>query len=109
MKEYNCDGSSTFQQLYIYGRLDRNPTELNSAAYGFAWSVAGFLLTPVLQKFGAEGVQRLRARVVAELKTTFASHYTQVVSLPEALQADAIAAYTKIGTGEKFLISPHKK
>jgi NADPH:quinone reductase-like Zn-dependent oxidoreductase len=51
---------------------------------------------------------RLRQRVVAELKTTFASHYTQVVSLQEALQLSNIAVYAKRATGEKFLINPNK-
>jgi hypothetical protein len=46
--------------------------------------------------------------VVSELKTTFASHYTQVVSLQETLQLDKIAIYNKRATGEKFLINPHK-
>jgi hypothetical protein len=46
--------------------------------------------------------------VVSELKTTFASHYTQVVSLPEVLQMSNIAVYNKRATGEKFLINPNK-
>ena len=46
--------------------------------------------------------------MVAELKTTFASHYTRVVSLQEALQLDNIAVYNKRATGEKFLINPNK-
>ena len=37
-------------------------------------------------KIGPADGAKLRQRVVAELKTTFASHYTQVVSLQEALQ-----------------------
>ena len=52
--------------------------------------------------------QRLRARVVAELKTTFASRYTREVSLTEALQLDAIGVYGKQATGEKFLLNPNK-
>jgi hypothetical protein len=55
----------------------------------------------------AEGA-KLRARVVAELKTTFASHYTQVVSLQETLQLSNIAVYARRATGEKFLINPNK-
>jgi hypothetical protein len=51
---------------------------------------------------------RLRERVVNSLKTTFASHYTQVVSLPEALELKNIATYNKRATGEKFLINPNK-
>lgn len=44
-----------------------------------------------------------------ELKTTFASHYTKVVSLAEALDPASIAVYTKRATGEKFLINPNKE
>ena len=55
----------------------------------------------------ADGM-KLRQRVVAELKTTFASHYTQVVSLQEALQLSHIAVYGKRATGEKYLINPNK-
>ena len=51
---------------------------------------------------------KLRQRVVAELKTTFASHYTQVVSLQEMLQLSHIAVYAKRATGEKYLINPNK-
>ena len=50
----------------------------------------------------------LRREEVAELKTTFASRYTQVVSLQEALQLSHIAVYGKRATGEKYLINPNK-
>jgi hypothetical protein len=46
--------------------------------------------------------------VASELKTTFASHYTQVVSLAEALQLSHLAVYGKRSTGEKYLINPSK-
>lgn len=107
MTEYSRYGSSTFKQIYIYGGLDRGPTEL-TRNFGFAWSVSGFLLTPFLQKIGFEALQKMRARVVAELKTTFASHYTKEISLTEALQLDMINSYAKFGTGEKYLINPSK-
>src|SRR5206468_1658058 len=58
--------------------------------------------------FDATDGARLRQRVVDELKTTFASHYTKVVSLQEALHPDNIAAYGRRATGEKYLINPHK-
>ena len=77
-------------------------------SYGLTWSVSGWLLTPFLQKIGVEGNQRLRARVAAGLKTTFASHYTQEISLPQALQLESIARYRKFSTGEKFLINPSR-
>ena len=63
---------------------------------------------PSLTQIGAEGGQRLRARVVAELTTTFASHYTREVSLAEMLRPDVAAAYNKRATGEKFLVCPNK-
>jgi hypothetical protein len=59
-------------------------------------------------KIGPVDGKRLRERVVDELKTTFASHYTRVVSLQEALDLANIAVYAKRATGEKFLINPNK-
>ena len=47
-----------------------------------AWGIGGWLLTPFLQKIGAAAAQKLRERVASEIKTTFASNYTKVVSLP---------------------------
>ncbi|WPH20260.1 zinc-binding dehydrogenase [Variovorax paradoxus] len=106
-KEYSRYGSTTHKQVYIYGGLDRSPTEF-VRNFGMAWGMGGWLLFPFLQKLGDEGVQRLKARVVAELKTTFASHYTREVSLLEALRLDAIGVYGKQATGEKFLLNPNK-
>jgi NADPH:quinone reductase-like Zn-dependent oxidoreductase len=104
---YNRYGSSVHKQVYVYGSLNTAPVEL-ARNYGMAWGVGGWLLTPFLQKIGRPEQQRLRQRVVNGLKTTFVSHYTQVVSLPEALELRNIAAYAKRATGEKFLINPHK-
>jgi NADPH:quinone reductase-like Zn-dependent oxidoreductase len=106
-KIYSRYGSSVYKQVYIYGGLDTRPIELNRA-FGMMWGVGGWLLFPFLQKIGAADGMRLRQRVAAELKTTFASHYSQVVSLQEALQLSNVAAYAKRATGEKFLINPHK-
>jgi NADPH:quinone reductase-like Zn-dependent oxidoreductase len=104
---YNRYGSSVHKQVYLYGMLDTRPVELNRA-FGMAWGVGGWLLFPFLQKIGPVEAAKLRQRVAAELKTTFASHYTQVVSLQEALQLSNIAVYSKRATGEKFLIDPNK-
>jgi NADPH2:quinone reductase len=105
--EYSRYGSSTHKQVYVYGGLDRGPTEFNRA-FGMAWGIGGWLLTPFLQKGGRELINKLRQRVAAEIKTTFASHYTQEVSLAGMLSLDAIAVYGKQATGEKFLITPNK-
>jgi len=106
-KEYSRYGSSVHKQVYIYGGLDTGPTILNRS-YGMMWGVGGWLLTPFLQKIGRPDQMRLRERVVSELKTTFASHYTKTISLTEALDLANIAAYAKRATGEKFLIDPNK-
>jgi len=106
-KQFSRYGSTTHKQVYIYGGLNTGPIEL-TRNYGQAWSVGGWLLTPFLQKIGRAGQTPLRERVVAELKTTFASRYTKVVSLPEALQLSNIAVYGKRATGEKYLINPNK-
>ena len=105
--EYSRYGSTKHKQVYIYGGLDRGPTEF-SRNFGTAWGIGGWLLTPFLQKIGPEAVQGLRQRVSAELKTTFASTYTKEVSLAEALQLDAIAVYGRQATGGKYLINPNK-
>jgi NADPH:quinone reductase-like Zn-dependent oxidoreductase len=106
-KVYSRYGSSVHKQVYIYGGLDTRPVEL-SRAFGMAWGVGGWLLTPFLQKIGPADGEKLRQRVAAELKTTFASHYTKVVSLQEALQLSNIAVYAKRATGEKYLVNPNK-
>jgi NADPH:quinone reductase-like Zn-dependent oxidoreductase len=105
-KTYSRYGSSVHKQVYIYGGLDTGPTELNRS-FGMVWGLGGWLLTPFLQKIGPEEGEKLRQRVAREIKTTFASHYTRVVSLAGALQLDTIAAYNKRATGEKFLIDPN--
>jgi len=105
MSEYNRYGSDVFKQVYIYGGLDRSQTTL-SRSFGFSWSLGGWLLTPFLQKAGIEKSMQLRARVAAEIKTTFASHYSEEISLAEVLSLDAMARYSQQATGEKFLIKP---
>jgi NADPH2:quinone reductase len=106
-KEYSRYGSTTHKQVYIYGRLDTNPTEFVNS-FGMAWGMGGWLLFPFLQKIGPAAAQKLRERVTAELKTTFASHYAKTLSLAETLQSDAISAYGKRSTGAKYLINPNK-
>jgi NADPH:quinone reductase len=104
--EYSRYGSSVHKQVYIYGALDTSPTLLNRN-FGMAWGIGGWLLTPFLQSAGGETFGRLRARVAAELTTTFASNYTREVSLAGMLNPDAFSEYVKRATGEKFLLTPH--
>ena len=106
-KEYSRYGSTTHKQVYLYGRLDTNVTEVN-VNFGMAWGIGGWLLFPFLQKIGPDATQKLKQRVASELKTTFASRYAKEVSLAEMLQPEMIAVYGKRATGEKFLLNPNK-
>ncbi|HEY5754240.1 MAG TPA: zinc-binding dehydrogenase [Steroidobacter sp.] len=105
---YNRYGSPVHKQVYTYGVLDTRPIEIDRAHVGMAWGVGGWLLTYFLEKIGPQATQKLRERIVAELKTTFASHYTAEISLIEALQPETIQAYNRRATGEKYLINPNK-
>jgi NADPH2:quinone reductase len=104
---YSRYGSTTHKQVYIYGGLDVRPTEI-TRNFGFAWGIGGWLLFPFLNRIGHEDAQKLRDRVSAELKTTFASHYSNRITLTQALQPDVIAAYTQRATGSKYLITPQE-
>jgi NADPH2:quinone reductase len=106
-KEYSRYGSNVHKQVYLYGSLDMRPTEI-VRNFGFSWGMGGWLLFPFLQKVGPEVGARLRQRVVDELHTTFASHYSKEVSLAEALSADAISVYGARATGTKYLIVPSR-
>ena len=106
-KEYSRYGSDVYKQVYIYGGLDPTPTVLNRS-YGLQWGLGGWLLTPMIGRIGMERFAEMRQRVVREIKTTFASHYTQEISLEDMLQPDNIKAYAKQGTGAKYLVNPHK-
>ncbi len=102
---YSIYGSVAHKQVYLYGSLDFSPSTFNRA-YGMAWGVGGWLLPNFLAKAGMETAIRLRKRVADELHTTFASHYTDEISLSEALDADIVRRYNAKKTGEKFLINP---
>jgi NADPH2:quinone reductase len=104
-ESYSRYGSTVHKQVYIYGSLDRGPTEL-ARNFGMAWGVGGWLLTPFLQRIGLDAMGRLRSRVAATLTTTFASSYTDEVSLAGALALEALTAYSRQATGQKYLIIP---
>ena len=106
MKEYSRYGSGQETQVYIYGRLDMSPT-IVPPGVGFAWNLSGYLLTPFLQKASKETRARMYKRVIDELNTTFASHYTKTISLAEALDLETLHAYNAKATGEKYLIDPN--
>lgn len=106
-QEYNRYGSSTHKQVYLYGNLDLRPTEIRRNV-GMAWGVGGWLLTPFLQRIGAEAAAALKARVAAELHTTFASRYAREITLAEALDPAVVADYAQRHTGGKVLVRPDR-
>ena len=105
---YSRYGSNVLKQVYIYGGLEPGPTQL-VRNFGFTWRLGGWLLFPFLQQLEPARVQALRARVVAELKTTFRSHYAGELSLADALQLQHIARYGPRSTGGKFLVNPQAR
>ena len=105
MTGYSRYGSDQSKKMYIYGRLDFSPTVL-TPAYGFGWTLSGWLLTPFLQKAGMETILRMRQRVLDGLTTTFASSYKRHVTLEEMLTKEAVLDYRAVKTGEKYLVTP---
>ncbi|MFN5819140.1 MAG: zinc-binding dehydrogenase [Novosphingobium sp.] len=99
-------GSNAAKKVCIYGALDLGPTILNRA-FGLTWDLSGWLLTPFMMKAGPEIVGRMRARVMKDLTTTFASHYAKKGTLEDMLTKDAVTMYNARRTGEKYLVTPH--
>jgi NADPH:quinone reductase-like Zn-dependent oxidoreductase len=105
-RSYSRYGSSIHKQVYIYGALDPGPRVLQGNL-GAAWGVGGWLMTWFYEKLDSATSNALRERVAKELTTTFASRYTSEISLAGALSPEAIVAYSRRATGEKFLIRPN--
>ncbi len=102
---YSRYGTTVWKQVYVYGALDRRPIELRRG-FGFAWGVGGWLLMPFLGTLAPADLARLQGRVAGELTTTFASRYTDEISLAQALDLDTMHRYARQATGEKFLLTP---
>jgi len=105
MESYDRYGSAVMKQVYIYGALDTGPTILKRG-FGFRWNVGGWLLFHFLGRTDPVIVQRMHERVASEMTTTFESHFTDSISLAEALDPDIALAYQKKATGQKYLIAP---
>lgn len=105
MEEYSRYGSNQEKKMFIYGRLDMSPTIL-TPAYGFGFTLSGWLLFPFLQKAGMETMARMRQRVLSGLTSTFASSYKSKVNLEEMLTKEAVMDYRLMKTGEKYLVTP---
>jgi NADPH:quinone reductase-like Zn-dependent oxidoreductase len=100
-------GSDVLKQLYVYGALDPRPIEI-PRDIGMAWAAGGWLLLRYLKVAPRETLDRLKARVAAEITTTFASGYTRSVSLAEFITPEVLKLCFPPVTGRKFLIEPWK-
>jgi hypothetical protein len=105
LRSYTPYGTTVHKQLYIYGSLDFSPTIIHRR-FGLSWSVSGYLLTNALARLGGEAIGRMRARVLAEAKTTFASTYARTIGLHDVLDPEVLAVFAQRSTGTKFLIDP---
>ena len=105
LTSYTPYGTTVHKQVYIYGSLDFSATVIDRK-FGLAWSVGGYLLTQALARLGGEAIGRMRARVLAEAKTTFASGYAQTIGLRDVLQPEVLAVCARRSTGTKYLIDP---
>ena len=104
-KEYLMYGSEVFKKIYIYGVLDRSPIILKNS-FGFNWGIGGWLLMPMIKKFGSEIFENMRERVARDIKTTFLSEYKKVISFEEMLQPEIIRNFSRQSTGNKYLLDP---
>jgi NADPH-dependent curcumin reductase CurA len=102
---YTPYGTTTLKQVYIYGSLDFSPTVIERR-FGLTWGVAGFLLTVALGKLGGEAFARMRARIVAEAKTTFASSFAETIGLSGVLDPEHLEVFAHRSTGTKYLVDP---
>jgi NADPH:quinone reductase len=98
-------GTTVLKQVYIYGSLDFSPTVIQRT-FGLTWGVGGYLLTNALARLGGEAIGRMRARVVAEAKTTFASGYADTIGLGDVLKPEVMGVFARRSTGTKYLINP---
>jgi NADPH:quinone reductase-like Zn-dependent oxidoreductase len=105
LTSYTPYGTTVHKQVYIYGSLDVSPTVIDRK-FGLTWSVGGYLLRSALARLGDEAVGRMRARVLAEAKTTFASGYAQTIGLRDVLRPEVLAVCARRSTGTKYLIDP---
>ena len=105
LTSYTPYGTAVLKQVYIYGSLDFSPTIIDRK-FGLAWSVGGYLLTTALARLGGEAIARMRARILAEAKTTFVSGYARTIGLGDVLRPEILAVCARRSTATKYLIDP---
>ena len=96
-KEYSRYGSTTHKQVYIYGGLDTRPDRVRAQLrHGLGHRRLAAVPVPAEDR-RRRAAQALSERVAAELKTTFASHYSQASRWPRRCRPEAIAGLRPAG------------
>lgn len=105
---YSSYGSFEDKRVYIYGRLDESPLVLDPGTYGFGliWQVRNWFMPGTMARLTPDRAAALRARAVAEIATTFASHYAREIPLAALLDPSVLAACARHTTGGKLLVNP---
>ena len=92
-------------QLYNYGGLDTSPSTMTKGQR----KRSGFWFLGAFSAKDRANFKRCMGRVRDEIKTTFATNYTAIVPLQQAVQLDALNVYGKQTTGKKYLLMPFAK
>ena len=105
--DYDRYGSRVQKQVYFYGGLDTRPSELDRT-YGMSWGVGGWLLFEKLEHLKPEKIDAMRARISAEMQSTFACDFAGELSMTELMDPNNLKIIAAKGTGAKYLIDPRK-
>lgn len=100
-------GHGKRKQVYVYGMLNIAPLTI-PPGLNLNWSVGSYLVANFVEEAAMETVIAMRERVVAGIKTTFASHFADKLPLTEVASKAQIAKYTSQSTANKYFIELDK-
>lgn len=96
-------GSTGRKKVYMYSKLDPSPLEV-AGGLGLSWDIGGWLVYNFVAEAEPGLLERLKARIADEIKTTFATTYSKSIGLDDALNPDVLAKVCQFSTGGKYLI-----
>ncbi len=62
----------------------------------------------ILEKLGPEVREKMQARVLREIRSTFVSRYTGTIGLEDLLDIEVIRKITRRATASKYLLDPRR-
>jgi len=102
---YSRYGTAIHKQLYFFGGLDPAAVTFQRD-FGMAWGMGGWLLQTALARFGVERSNAIKMRVRDQLAQLFASSFHKQIALSDMLAAEHYGVFTRLATGQKFLVRP---